>query len=59
MNPSRTIKAHLDLVKAEMEAAESWRPVTRESAEKRIKLHEDELAEARLAEWRKVLGAKA
>ena len=52
MNPEHVIRAHLALEKARIEAAESWRPVARESAEKRARLAEDELAEARLAEWR-------
>ena len=52
MNPARVIAAHLALEKAKMEAAEGWRPVARGSAEKRIKLAEEEFAEARLAEGR-------
>ena len=55
MNPEHVIRAHLALEKARIEAAESWRPVARESAEKRARLAEEELAEARLAEWREVL----
>lgn len=55
MTHERVIKAHLDLCKAELEAAEGWRPVVRESAQKRAKLAQEELAEARLAEWREVL----
>jgi hypothetical protein len=52
MTVERIIKAHLDLEKAKLEAAESWRAVARQSAEKRVKLAEDELTDARLAEWR-------
>ena len=55
MSPERTIAAHLALCKAKLEEAESWRPVARESASKRVKMAEEELAEARLAEWREVL----
>lgn len=51
----RVIKAHMDLERARIEAAESWRPVARESAEKRARMAEEDLAEARLAEWREVL----
>jgi hypothetical protein len=59
MTVERIIKAHLDLEKAKLEAAESWRPVARESAGKRARMAEEELAEARLAEWRAVLGGRA
>lgn len=52
MNPERVIRAHLDLCRAQAEAAESWRPVAQESARKRANLAMDELAEARLADWR-------
>jgi hypothetical protein len=55
MNPERVIAAHLAIEKARLEAAEGWRPVARDSAEKRVKLAEEEFAEARLAEWRAVL----
>jgi hypothetical protein len=52
VNPEPVIKAHLALCKAKLERDESWRAVARESAQKRVKLAEEELAEARLAEWR-------
>jgi hypothetical protein len=55
MSPERVIAAHLAICKAKLEADQSWRPVARESAQKRVKLADDELAEARLAEWRAVL----
>lgn len=51
MNPERVIKAHMDRCKAELEAKESWRPVSRESAEKRMRKADEEIIEARLAEW--------
>lgn len=52
MTHERVIAAHLALEKARLEADESWRPVTRESAQKRARMAEEELAEARLSEWR-------
>lgn len=55
MNADRVIAAHLAIEKARLEAAEGWRPVARDSAEKRERMAEEEFAAARLAEWRAVL----
>lgn len=52
MSHERVISAHLDLCKAELEAQASFRPVARESAQKRARIAMDDLAEARLAVWR-------
>lgn len=53
----RVTLAHLDLLKAQRQEAEAFRPVVRESAKKAQRVADDAFIAARLDYHREVLGA--